>query len=73
MQHIDDILAKIDRIEKFKALTEAIYRDTGKYYGKGNKCAAVRARKSLLALREFILDIRKDISSLYTDKKRGRP
>ena len=73
MEHIDSILAKIERIEKFKKITDDIYTDTGKYYGKGNKSAAVRARKALLSLRQYILEIRKDISSLYTDKKRGRP
>ena len=73
MEHIDEILAKIDRIEKFKEITDSIYKDTGKYYGKGNKSAALRARKALLSLKEYIVLIRKDIASLYRDRKNGRP
>ncbi|BAM81398.1 hypothetical protein, conserved [Cyanidioschyzon merolae strain 10D] len=43
---------------ELKAAFEDVYEDTTKFFEKGNKAAAVRARKKLLRLREIAQEMR---------------
>lgn len=52
----------MDKLDYLKQLIETLEVDLLKFYGKGNKAASIRARKTLQDIRQESLDLRKDIS-----------
>ncbi|KAK4535148.1 hypothetical protein CDCA_CDCA04G1173 [Cyanidium caldarium] len=51
--------AGIAKFQQLKEAFEAVHEDATKFFEKGNKAAAVRARKKLLELREIAQEMRK--------------
>ena len=58
MSNLDDLKIMIDRLEV----------DLVKFYGKGNKAASIRARKTLQEIKEQAQNIRMHISEKRNNK-----
>tara|TARA_B100001758_G_C17836241_1_gene316816 strand:+ start:273 stop:449 length:177 start_codon:yes stop_codon:yes gene_type:complete len=48
----------MEKFEEIKALIEACSEDIEKFYGKGNKAAAVRIRKSMQEVKNLAQELR---------------
>ena len=57
----------MEKFEEIKALIEAVEEDVDKFYVKGNKAAATRARKAVGELKKLVTDYRK---ASVTESKR---
>lgn len=51
----------MDTLEKIKQLTELVSVEANKFYDKGNKSAATRARSAAQELREVLKNFRGEI------------
>jgi len=58
----------MDNLDELKQLIEDLTVDLGKFYGKGNKAASIRARKTLQSIRAKALEIRKHVSETRKNK-----
>lgn len=55
------------RYEELEKLVSEVLVDLRKFYDDGNKAAGTRARKGLLALKNWAHDVRKEISAMRAD------
>jgi len=65
------------RYEELEKLVSEVLVDLRKFYDDGNKAAGTRARKGLLALKNWAHEVRKEISAKRTEaesaaKEKGR-
>ena len=59
--NVMDLLA--ERYEELEKLVSEILVDLRKFYDDGNEVAGTRARKGLLALKNWVHEVRKEISA----------
>ncbi len=55
------------RYEELEKLVSEVLVDLRKFYDDGNKAAGTRARKGLLALKNWAHEVRKEISTMRTE------
>ena len=58
----------MNNLDELKRLIEELEVDLNKFYGKGNKAASIRARKTLQNVRAKALEIRKHVSETRKEK-----
>ncbi len=61
------------RYEELEKLVSEVLVDLRKFYDDGNKAAGTRARKGLLALKNWAHDVRKEISTMRTESEAKAP
>lgn len=60
----------MDNLKELKSLMELLETDLDKFYGKGNKAASIRARKTLQEIKEQAQNIRMDISATRNQQQK---
>ena len=54
----------MDRFIELQELIETFEKDFQKFYDKGNKAAGIRIRKHMQQLRNYAVDVRKEVQEL---------
>jgi hypothetical protein len=57
----------MEKFQKLKSLVLSIEDDFSKFYGKQNKAAGTRIRKSMQDLKELAQDIRKEVQDMKNE------
>ena len=61
------------RYEELEKVVSEVLVDLRKFYDEGNKAAGTRARKGLLALKNWAHEVRKEISAQKTSGAPSKP